>query len=293
VSRQLPPYYRLPNRLLPLLLIITPLASPLVIDCDFSSIFWAYFNANIYVCTLKGDPSVTSPGLTVTAATGSHKPSMSHASVQGFIARTGPTLHFLPHGLSRIFPNLILVLVFDGRIKSVTQQDLKPFTKVRYLDLENNDLTVIEKDLLKFNTQLEVVRFNANRITRIHPTVFSHLGRLTFLVLLGNVCVDAYEGSRTSVAGLIAIVRARCFEDELWALEEKFVEIEEKVEVLGLKVDVKMTSELEAVEMGQEKMEAEQAVDREKIDSLERKVADLTAIVGELRLKMAKCEREP
>jgi hypothetical protein len=52
---------------------------------------------------------------------------------------------------------------------------MEPFDKLRYFSFANNELQTIEKDLLKFNTKLEVTEFSRNKIMHIEPKVFDHL----------------------------------------------------------------------------------------------------------------------
>jgi hypothetical protein len=187
------------------------MTAAVVIECEFDTDYWNVVG-NVYICSVRGNPSVTSPGVTVTSVTGDHEPSMSHADVQGFYSYRN-TINFMPCGLNDVFPNLIGIEIGYAGMKELHQSDLKQFPRLRYLGLYGNVLTIIEQDLFKFNTELEYISFGFNRITQIHPTVFDHLNKLSQLHLDSNVCMNKYAENRSAVEDLISSVKRECLGD--------------------------------------------------------------------------------
>jgi Leucine-rich repeat (LRR) protein len=183
------------------------MTTAIVIECDFDTGSWS--RVGNYSCSLSADPSITSPGVTVTSANGNHKPSMSHADVQGFRS-IGATINFMPRGLNDIFPNLIVITINNAGMKELHQSDLKHFPRLRVLSLYDNAITIVEQNLFKFNRELEYINFNSNKIRQIHPTVFDHLNKLSMLWLNFNVCVDHGTSGRSDVVNLISKVKQEC-----------------------------------------------------------------------------------
>lgn len=74
-------------------------------------------------------------------------------------------------------------------MKEIRIEDLKPHTKLKYLELGRNELQVIEKDLFQFNPKLEAIYLANNRISHIDSNVFDNfVDQLSSLRLNGNIC---------------------------------------------------------------------------------------------------------
>jgi hypothetical protein len=190
------------------------MTAAIVIECEFGTYSWQVVEG-LYSCELRADPAITTPGVTVTSATGSHKPSKSHADVQGFHSREKKNINFMPRGLNDVFPNLIAIHIENAGMKEVHQSDLKQFPQLRKLVLWNNAITIIERDLFKFNPELQFVQLGNNKITQIHPMVFDHLNKLSELYLPSNLCIDARAHDRSAVENMISRVKQECRGDTI------------------------------------------------------------------------------
>ncbi|KAG5673079.1 hypothetical protein PVAND_003154 [Polypedilum vanderplanki] len=134
------------------LLFLIPCVSANEIYCNFGNVR-SSVNAKIYYCILHQDPSITLPNSVITKANGTHQPSKSHADVQGFYSTSSSKIiHYISHGLSKIFPNLIAIDIGNGRIKEIHQNDFEEYPNLKQLDSYNNDIKYLEKNLFKFNT---------------------------------------------------------------------------------------------------------------------------------------------
>jgi Leucine-rich repeat (LRR) protein len=107
--------------------------------------------------------------------------------VQGFVAHQGK-MSFFPRGLEKFLEELTTIRITEVGLEEVHQQDLEPFTKLVHLCLSDNSLTAIERDLFKFNANLEVVNLSYNPIKHIDPHVFSGLGKLEYVNLIRVTC---------------------------------------------------------------------------------------------------------
>ncbi|KAG5668391.1 hypothetical protein PVAND_016331 [Polypedilum vanderplanki] len=165
----------------------------------------------IYHCILDSEPSITLPYTFITATNGNHQSSMNNENVQAFYSGSlNHIINYIPHGLDKIFPNLIAIMIFFGRIKEIHQKDLEQFPKLKQLSLWQNDIEYLEEDLFKFNPELIVVNFGKNKISKIFPTIFDHLHQLESLSLNGNKCVNKFEEKRSDVIKLIKEIKEIC-----------------------------------------------------------------------------------
>lgn len=76
-----------------------------------------------------------------------------------------------------------------SRLRELKQSDLKPYRKLKHLDLFENRIEYLERDLFKYNEDLEVVWFSSNRIKVIHETAFDGPKTLKKLYMGGNICI--------------------------------------------------------------------------------------------------------
>jgi hypothetical protein len=198
------------------------------IECDFYMHGW-FVVGSTYTCKLRVDPSITLAGVTVTSATGTQRRSMSE--VQGFYSND-KTVNFMPRGLVDVFPNLIFVSITGAGMKELHQSDLKEFPRLKNLHLYNNAITIVEQGLFKFNTELEYIRLDYNKITQIHPTVFDHLCKLNYLYLWKNECINADADDRSAVLNLISRVKQECGEQSKNVQNAKLTTVKPNVENL-------------------------------------------------------------
>jgi hypothetical protein len=94
-------------------------------------------------------------------------------------------------------------------LKEIHQVDLKPFADLMVLNLYDNKIEYIERDLFKFNPKLSAISFEKNKISSIDIYAFDDLKSLTNLYL-GNVCITGSAKSHSEVASLIVSVEMKC-----------------------------------------------------------------------------------
>ncbi|KAG5668275.1 hypothetical protein PVAND_016222 [Polypedilum vanderplanki] len=211
-------------------LLFIPFVSAVIINCEFKTYTYSVIGS-VYECILNKDPSIISPNIVITSANGTHyNSSMNHEKVASFYSNS-KTIHYMPHELNKIFPNLIAILIHYGRIKEIHQKDLEQYSKLRLLNLYQNDITYLEKDFFKFNTQLQYISFSYNKINQIYPTIFDHLNQVEFLRLESNQCVNKNKYDRSGVLELIKEVKENCFPKNLSEIEKLQIDLNEKISI--------------------------------------------------------------
>lgn len=194
----------------------TTLAFELTCRFETNTDWWAI--NNVYFCDLKRDVGMLKSKDVVTSVNGHHLNGKSNADVVGFRASNKKLFSF-PQGLDKYFDveKIEFIAVWSTGLKEIHQSDLAPFTKIRILSLWENDFEVIERDLLKFNPQIEYIGLGKNKIKFVDGNVFGHLKNLHTLHIDGNVCISRQEaGDRLQVLDLINEIKEKCqFENDI------------------------------------------------------------------------------
>lgn len=188
----------------------TTLAFELSCRFETNTEWWAI--NDVYFCELKHDVEMIKSRDAVTSVNGHHLNGKSNADVVGFRASNKKLLSF-PQGLDKYFDGekIQFIAVWSTGLKEIHQSDLAPFTKMRVLSLWENDFEVIERDLLKFNPQIEYIGLGKNKIKFIDGNVFGHLKNLHSLHIDGNACISRQEaGNRLRVLDLIDEINEKC-----------------------------------------------------------------------------------
>jgi len=113
----------------------------------------------------------------------------SHDNVRGLLIRH-QTIYFFPSGFEDVLENLLAIGVLFTDLIRITKNDLKPFPQLKGIWLNNNRLTVIERDLFQYNPQLLIVNFHENKLLHVDSNVFSSLSVLKEVYLDRNLCID-------------------------------------------------------------------------------------------------------
>lgn len=138
--------------------------------------------------------------------------------VTGFLLQHINLCEF-PQNLSNIFPNLLALHIINAKLKEIRQSDIAPWTQLKYLNLDRNDIQSLEKDLFKLNRELEWIFISQNRIKYIEATVFDGFSKLSQLNLKLNDCIDNRKRN-------VTITRLLFFKTNF--LEEMIKEVREK-----------------------------------------------------------------
>ncbi|KAL7012464.1 hypothetical protein ACKWTF_014863 [Chironomus riparius] len=167
----------------------------------------------VYECVLQNTLNIKSrESAVINSVNGSHSSGKSNADVTGFWSwDSSCVIEYFPRNLDNIFTNLKMILIQYGRLKEIQQSDLRPFTKLVFLSLYNNEIEFLEDGLFAYNPELEYVGFAFNKIIHIGSQVFDNLNKLTWLRLLGNKCInmDAVN-NQTTVKEVISQAKSKC-----------------------------------------------------------------------------------
>lgn len=150
-------------------------------------------------------------------------------------------MEYFPRGFSKFFENIVAVHAGMNKLKYLEKEDVKEFTKMRYLYLYSNLLEVLQSDVLQDNTALEYVSFYNNRLMHIGSKMLTPLKRLKTAYFNKNICIDKQAVSNEQgISELKLEIATQCSditdEDlmEMLKLNQMKVDkLEEKVELIS------------------------------------------------------------
>jgi hypothetical protein len=134
----------------------------------------------------------------------------SLSDFKSFYIYKSPLCYFLPSGITEKFENLeVLVLAHTG-LRSITKDDLKPFSKLRGLYIDYSKITSIHGDLFINNKNLEELSLQQNGIKYVESDSFKSLRKLTSFSFERNDCYDGKANGRDNVNDLIINIEQNC-----------------------------------------------------------------------------------
>jgi len=202
-----------------------------------------------YYCSAQDHLNIDSPNRAeVESAIGKHLSNKNFDDVEGFDA-DNLTTHYFPRGLEKIFKNLKMIDINNGRLKEIHQADLKPFPKLVCLELYENDIESLEKGLFDYNPKLEMIWLSSNKIVHIDVNLFDNLVKLTYLSLDANRCISEFaENNTEKVKEIISYSKENC--KDLVYLKKLFPDFMKKVDKMqedieNLQIDVSSNNNIQ------------------------------------------------
>ncbi|KAL7015692.1 hypothetical protein ACKWTF_016602 [Chironomus riparius] len=176
--------------LLLLLTLVTSNVNAASVDlkCEFN--FYKFATVSLqYMCFTRNDLKIVESNTTIENILGIHFNDQSTESVTALTIDKAD-IYFIPSNLADKMPNLVALTIKNGKLKKLHQSDLRSLTKLKYLNLDKNHIEVLDDGLFDFNTELQLIWFYNNKITRIGSLVFNNLKSLVNLDLSNNICIS-------------------------------------------------------------------------------------------------------
>ena len=192
---------------------------------------------SVYRCDVKHNLNISSyDDIKVDSTSGVHPSNLGYSnSYVKAIDIRNKLVNYFPKGFEKIFTAIQLILVNDCQLKHVNQTDLKPFTGLKVLDLEGNDLGILEEGIFDLNINLQWVSLSRNRILHVDLDVFDKLASLAFLSFGRNKCLSkdpAYDS--TTVKELIVKIKASCNSADYLSLNSTLKGLQRDLRILKL-----------------------------------------------------------
>ena len=130
-----------------LFIVLTTVVQGFDLKCEVKKGDWTFVGL-IEFCETQ-NLNITSTNETITSVNGRTESTNMQA-----IVIPSQLVHYLPKGIDKFFPNLKGLSVFNSNLKSVMQDDFKPFTQLKFVGFLRNDLETLDNDLFEFNPKL-------------------------------------------------------------------------------------------------------------------------------------------
>lgn len=116
-----------------------------------------------------------SPNQTVVSVNGGNDTVYDHVKLLFF---RGKTVKYLPIGIGKFFPHLKTLIVLKTKLMSITQSDLKQFSKLESIYVWTNIIESIDDNLFELNPEVQRIDFGMNRIKVLGENIFKPLAKL-------------------------------------------------------------------------------------------------------------------
>jgi hypothetical protein len=157
-------------------------SSAIAVTCTYVNAALLY-SSQVYRCIVGSKQLFDGSRQTITAVSGRHRKGMDVTKVNGIEFSGISNMHLMPRGIDVVFPRTVFIYVTGCNLREITKDDLKPFPQLKYLNIDNNNIKVIESQLFMHNPRLEVIWIRPNPIEHIDPHVFSGLNKLKDLFI--------------------------------------------------------------------------------------------------------------
>lgn len=167
----------------------TPGEAAITFQCTFANGGFRPISPDgVYYCSALS-LKTTSHSEVLTGSSGDHLGNYDNNDVRA-LNIVGQICNFLPLNINATFSNLEAIQVHNSGLQQITKNDLSGFPKLRGLWLSENSLTVLEKDLFIYNTNLVFVHVDDNKIMHIDADLLSSMPKIIDFYLAFNYCIN-------------------------------------------------------------------------------------------------------
>lgn len=154
----------------------------------------------------------------ITEVTGKHADGKTNENVIQMHV-INQNVEYFPGGLKEIFPNLEAIVIKNSTLKCIFHHDLVSFPKLKYVNLQDNQIEVLGPKLFEGNSDLTEIYLERNRIKNIRDDLIDPLEHLTVIRLAENVCIEKdLEVTPVSMTDVKSQIIAKCpFSIDNWS----------------------------------------------------------------------------
>lgn len=181
-----------------LFLMLATVAHGVVFECHFVYSNWYILNTH-YACAVTIQHSGNNGVLD--NVIGTHYPEMNNSDVVGLQIYGNGNFTGIPVNIEQYFPNLLGIDFNIVDLPHLSADDLKPFSKLKYINFDTNKLLSIDSDLFKYTPNLKFIRFVRNPLEHVGKNLLTGLS-LTYTYFRSNTCID-YEANNKQEYGIL------------------------------------------------------------------------------------------
>lgn len=164
------------------------------INCEYKQILWTGLKKNIYTCWIDSVAITRIDERTIKSISGQHLCGKSDKDVEAIRFHETIVTYF-PRGLHKIFPRLILIYIFNCRLKEIIRDDLKGLENLEQIYLNNNRLKTLPSNLFDGMPMLRRIEFWNNELEFVSSKLLRPIKEnglsFTLIDFRGNKNIDA------------------------------------------------------------------------------------------------------
>jgi hypothetical protein len=135
---------------------------------------------------------------------------LNNDDVMSFYVKDSSQFRYMPKGVENHLKNLKVLVVAYTSLMVLRQEDLKNFSELQDLYVDNNLLEVIENDLFESNPKIKHINFSSNRIKVVGVNAFGPVKSLIYLSIQDNFCINGKAENENELQALLAEIRINC-----------------------------------------------------------------------------------
>jgi len=191
-----------------------------------------------------------------------------------FVQFENCTLSKIPQGLTKIFPNLEILEIWNSNLKNICKNDLVEYKNLKKFRCEYNEVEFLPDDLFENFANLELISFKNNKLTVIEPNILDGLDKLKYVDFRVNPnygkFYSVYPGNEPN---------AKLDEIKINLIEKFFKNSKFVIDLKNSEQNLKNESQ----QLKKSKLKLETALEQEKIKNFNLTLQLQKGIVGDLK----------
>lgn len=186
------------------------------LKCEYKMESLIGFSKKFYTCMINSVSITSIDNRTIPPFVGVHHDDKSDNDVEA-VWISDSVVKFFPQGLSRIFPQLIAMSIFNCGLIQITRDDLKGLGSLEAIYLNSNKLTTLPNDLFEDMPKLKRIIFYNNKLKYVSSELLESIkdNELSLVNFSENGGLDAFywpgkAGTVSSIDELMEIIDTRC-----------------------------------------------------------------------------------
>ncbi|KAL7013227.1 hypothetical protein ACKWTF_015275 [Chironomus riparius] len=151
------------------------------INCTFTDSTFQH-GESLYGCHVEGMQTPESRELELTGQHATKKGNNSVAHLQ-FV---NCVIVKIPQGVTKLFPNLISIIVNSSKLKKISKNDLAEYRNLQKFICGGNELEYLPGDLFEGFKDLEHISFWGNNLKVIEPNILDGLNKIKHVSFINN-----------------------------------------------------------------------------------------------------------
>jgi hypothetical protein len=135
---------------------------------------------------------------------------LNYDNITSLRLKSSPDFIYFPKGLGELFKNVEELQITDTGFKTLSNDDLREFPKLKRLLITGSELEHFSFEYLELNQMIETVDLSRNKLKSFNLNSLKKLRHLTSIDVSGNICINAKAEHREKVTILLHEIFENC-----------------------------------------------------------------------------------